>query len=101
MFQALMNIIINLCATIVQLVMLPFNTLLYKLLPDLSGKIVELNNLFGNVFNSMSWALGLVPLSLLSILLFIVSIEVIKTQTYISTKAITKVWALIQKLKFW
>ena len=101
MFKALFNIIINLLATVVQIVMYPLNAIITSTLPDLSDKLTEVGSAISNMFSSISWALGLVPGYVIEVLLFIFTIEIAKHTIRISTHTLIKVWNLFQKLKFW
>lgn len=101
MFKALFNIIINLLATVIQIAVLPINTIITNTMPDLSSKISEVISTINSVFTSISWALSLVPPQIISTLLFILTIEIAKHTIYVSTHTLIKVWNLFQKLKFW
>lgn len=101
MFKALFKIIINLLATIIQLIVWPINQLISATLPDLTTKISDVNSTITNVFNSMTWALGLLPPIIIETLLFIITIEIAKHTIYISTHTLVKVWNVLQKIKFW
>lgn len=101
MFKALFNIILNLLATIVQIVMWPLNEVISVALPDLSSKILEVTNMLGGVFNNMLWALDLVPSAIVTTLLFFITCEIAKHSIYLGTHVIIKLWNLFQKLKFW
>lgn len=101
MFKALMNGLLNLLGTVVQIICLPINTLISSLLPDLSDKISEVTSVFGSVFSSITWALGLIPQPLLSVLSFVITIEIVKHSIYLGTHMILKVWGVLQKIKFW
>lgn len=101
MFKALFKIIINLVASIVQLVCLPLNAAITAALPDLSSKIQEVTSTFASVFNSLNWALGIIPPILQETILFIIVCEIAKHTIYISTHTLIKVWNIVQKIKFW
>jgi len=101
MFKALFNIIINLLATLVQAVCWPTNLLISSTLPDLSDKILEVTNVLNTLFDSITWAIGLVPDSIVTTLLFIITIEIAKHTIFLSTHTLIKIWNLFQKLKFW
>lgn len=101
MFKALFNIIISLLATIVQIVTSPLNAGIKAAFPDLSAKVIEVTNALANMFNGMSWALGLVPDVIIGTLLFIVTLEIAKHSVYVMTHVLIQVWNLFQKLKFW
>ena len=101
MFKILFNIIINLMATIIQIVTLPLNLAVTSALPDLSSKVLEVTNGIPTLFGGFSWALGLLPPGVLTVLLFIVSVEIAKHTIFISTRTLIKVWNILQKIKFW
>lgn len=101
MFKALFNIILNMVASIVQIIVWPVNALISSTLPDLSNKILYVTNQLNTIFDSMTWALGLVPSIVIETLLFIVAIEIAKHTIYISTHTLVKVWNVVQRIKFW
>lgn len=101
MFKALFKIIINLMGTIIQLVVFPLNLAITNALPDLSTKILNTSQTILGVFNSMNWALGLVPDAIIETILFIIVVEIAKHTIYLSTHTLIKVWNIFQKIKFW
>lgn len=101
MFRILFNIIINLIATVIQIVMTPLNLAISSVLPDLSSKILEITTGIPRLFGGVYWALGILPPAVLSTLIFIIGIEIAKHTIFLSTHTLIKVWNLLQKLKFW
>lgn len=101
MFKALFNIILNMLGTLVQLVTYPINAVITSTLPDLSSKITEVTGTLSTVFDAITWGLGLLPGSIITTLLFILTVEIAKHTIKISTHTLIKVWNLIQKVKFW
>lgn len=101
MFKALFTIILNMIATVIQIVVWPVNTVITNALPSLSDKILQVTSTLNTVFDSMTWALGIIPSSIIETLLFIIIIEIAKHTIYISTHTLIKVWNLFQKIKFW
>lgn len=101
MFKALLNILINLVATIIQIICWPINSLISAALPDMSNKILTITNTFNLVFDSITWAIGLIPAPILEVLLFVLLVEVAKHTIYVSTHVLVKVWNVFQKIKFW
>lgn len=101
MFKALFTIIINLLASLIQIVVWPINQVIETALPDLSDKIVQVTNVFSTLFDCLSWALGVLPAPVVGVLLFIVTVEIAKHTIKISTHTLIKVWNLFQKIKFW
>lgn len=101
MFKALLNILINLVATIIQIICWPINSLISATLPDMSNKILLITDTFNSVFDSITWAIGLIPAPILEVLLFVLLVEVAKHTIFVSTHVLVKVWNVFQKIKFW
>lgn len=101
MFKILFNGIINLLATVIQIIVWPVNQIIVNLLPDLSDKLSEVSSGINTLFNGMGWALGLLPPGVLGVLTFILSVEIAKHTIYLSTHTLIKVWNVFQKIKFW
>lgn len=101
MFKALFNIIINLLATVIQLICWPVNAVITAALPDISNKLLQVSESLNSIFDSITWALGLLPQSIIEILLFIMTIEIAKHTIFKSTHMLIKVWNVLQKIKFW
>ena len=101
MFKVFFNVIINMLATVIQIICWPINAIITNTMPDLSTQISNVSNTIGSVFNSLNWAIGLVPPVIIETLLFIITIEVAKHTIFLSTHTLVKVWNVLQKIKFW
>ena len=101
MFKTLFNIIINMLATIIQIIVWPVNQIISSALPDLSDKITSVTTVFNSVFNSINWAVSILPDVVIESLLFIISVEIVMLAIHKSTHALTMVWNVLQKIKFW
>lgn len=101
MIQAIFKFLLNILATLVQVVVWPINQIIVNALPDLSDKIQQVSNGFNSLFSGIGWALGMLPNSILVVLVFIVSVEIIKHTIFLSTHTLTKLWTILQKIKFW
>lgn len=101
MFKALFNIIINMIASVIQIIVWPINQIILNVMPDVSDKILVVTNTLNTVFDAITWGLGLLPPFLVETLLFIVTIEIAKHTIYMSTHMLIKVWNVFQKIKFW
>lgn len=101
MFKALFTIIINMLASVIQLICWPINQLITSTMPDLSDKILSVTNTLNSVFDSITWGIGLLPPVIIETLLFILTIEIAKHTIFISTHMLIKVWNVLQKIKFW
>lgn len=101
MFQAIFNGIINLLATVIQIIVWPVNQIIVNLLPDLSAQISQVSDGLNTLFNGMGWALGFLPPGVLVVITFIITVEIAKHTIYVSTHTLIKVWNVFQKIKFW
>ncbi len=101
MFKALFTGLLNLLASVIQLICWPVNQIISNALPDLSDKILSVTNTLNSVFDSITWALGLIPPLITETLLFILTIEIAKHTIFVSTHTLIKVWNVFQKIKFW
>lgn len=101
MFNDLFRIFLSLLATIIQLVLYPFNQIFVLAFPNISTRITETITNLTHIFDGMSWALGLIPSQVKITLLLILGLEIAKHSAYITAHLIVKAWNLIQKLKFW
>ena len=101
MIQAIFRFLMNLLATLIQVIVWPINQVIISTLPDISSKISEVTSGFNSLFGGIGWALGLLPPGILGVLLFILTVEIAKHTIYVSTHTLTKVWSVLQKIKFW
>lgn len=101
MFKALFNIILNMIASVIQIIVWPINQIIINTIPDVSDKVLQVTNTLNTVFDAITWGLGLLPNIVVETLLFIVTVEIARHTIYISTKKLVQVWNLFQKIKFW
>ena len=87
--------------TLVQLLCLPLNALFDNVFPDFSTWITTIQQGLTTAFTSLSWAVSLIPPMVRSALLFIFSIELVMLLVMKSTHLTSKVWKILQKIKFW
>ncbi len=101
MFKIMFNLMINMIATVIQIIVWPINEIISNTLPDISSKVLEVTGVFSTIFSSMSWALGLIPQPLLTTIIFIIGVEIAKHTIFRSTHLLINVWNVFQKIKFW
>lgn len=101
MIQAIFKFLLNLLASLIQVVVWPLNQIFISVLPDVSDKITQVNDGLSSLFAGMGWALGLLPPGVLPVLTFILTIEIAKHTIWANSHMITKVWLVLQKIKFW
>lgn len=101
MFKILMNGIIGMLATVLQILVWPINAILTTALPDLSNQLTSVTTVLNSVFDCLSWAMGLIPEPIQVTLVFIFTVEIAKHSIYLGTHAVIKLWNVLQKVKFW
>ena len=101
LITALFNFILKIVMSIVQLICLPLNALFSNVFPSFDNYIEIINNGLNSAFNSLSWAISIIPPMVRQVLLFIFTIELSIVLIMRSTKLTAKVWNILQKLKFW
>lgn len=101
MFATLFNLIINLLATLIQLICTPVNAIVATALPDVSNWLITASNGLVNIVNSMTWAIGLIPPAVKEVIAFVLVVEIAKHTIFMSTHVLTKVWTVMDKIKFW
>lgn len=101
MFKLLISLLINLIASIIQLIMTPFNLVIVNTMPNISDKILQVTNGIPQIINYMNYALGFVPPGIITVMLFILTCEIAKHTIFTSTHVLVKVWNILQKIKFW
>lgn len=101
MIQAIFQFLMNLLATVIQIIVWPINAVITATLPNLSDKIQSVADVFATVFNTITWATGLIPDSIIATVIFILTVEIAKHTIFTSTHTLLKVWNVLQKIKFW
>lgn len=101
MFAALMNGLINLLATFIQIICTPVNLIVTNALPGVSDFITKASTSIITIVGYMEWAIGIIPPILLEVFSFILLCEVAKHTIFTSSNVLAKVWVVLQKIKFW
>lgn len=101
MVKILFNVILNILASMIQIVIFPLNQIIINLLPNLSDKILEVSNSLSALFTGITWGLGVIPPPILITLLFILSVEIARHTIFVSTHIFSLIFDIIRKIKFW
>lgn len=64
-------------------------------------KIADIQTGLGYAFEKLSWAISLVPPMVREVILFVFTIELSMLVIMRSTHMTSKIWNILQKLKFW
>lgn len=101
LITAFFNFLLTIIMTIVQLICLPLNALFDNVFPDFSSKISSIQTALNSAFSSLSWAISIIPPAVRETLIFIFTIEMSMLVIMRSAHLTSKVWKILQKLKFW
>lgn len=101
LITAFFNFLLTIIMTIVQLICLPLNTIFNGVFPDFTSKIADIQTGLGYAFEKLSWAVSLIPPMVREVILFIFTIELSMLVIMRSTHMTSKIWNILQKLKFW
>lgn len=101
LLSGLFNLILDLVATLIQIICFPLNALITSLLPDISSSITSVTTGISNLMSYLPWALSILPLSFITTLAVCWTIRLAVANIHISTHALVKVWNVLQKIKFW
>lgn len=101
LISMLFNFILTIVMTIVQIICLPLNALFNAVFPDFGEKISTIQEGLNTAFSGLSWAISFIPPMVRDVLLFIFTIEMSMLVIMKSTHLTSKVWKILQKLKFW
>ena len=98
LLSGLFNLILNLLATVIQIVCVPLNTLITSLLPDISSSITGVTTGITNLMSYLPWALSILPLSFITTLGVCWTIRLAVANIHISTHTSATIY---QNLIFW
>lgn len=101
LISGLFNFILTIVMSIIQLICLPLNALFSGIFPDFSDKLTMIDEALTVAYSSLSWAVSIIPPMVRSVMLFIFTIELSMLVIMKSTHMTSKVWKILQKLKFW
>ena len=100
-FQGLFSLIINLVATLIQIVLLPINAIINTALPDFSNQLLQIPTFFSYLGTSLLWISASIPSGLKTCFLFMIMVEIAKHTIFTSVNVVVQAWHIIQKIKFW
>lgn len=101
MAKALLKVIMNLLATIMQFVTSGVGSLVNSALPDLSSKIIDTVNTIVNFISGLAWVVDIIPPSVRVFLIFVLTLEIASNTIFRSTHALITLYNLFQRIKFW
>ena len=102
MAKALMNVIMKLVTSVINIVLLPVNALIEPLFPQsLQTSISNFSTLLSRIGSTIAWFTNLLPPTFKSLLLLALSVTITYYTIAWSYTLIVKIYNVIQKIKFW
>lgn len=101
LISSFFNFLLTIIMTVVQLICLPLNALFNGVFPDFSSQLSTINSALTTAYSGLSWAVSLIPPMARSAILFVLTVELSMLVVMRSAHMTSKVWSILQKLKFW
>lgn len=101
MIKALLNGLLTAITNLISVFCIPVDLLINTAFPDLSSSVSKAEAGITQLFSNISYALGFVPSSLIEALILILTLQVTFLGLMISYHGISRVFKVIQKIKFW
>lgn len=102
MIKALLKGILKMLIAILNIVLLPINALLENVFPNMTQAINTFTNFINNILgNNMIYFFHILPPIFRTLLVVWFTFVISYYSIYYTYLAIIKIWAIIQKIKFW
>lgn len=102
MIKALINGILNLIISILDIVLIPINALFTNLFPDVSSMISTFNTFVNQyVGGGLSYFFSILPPVFRGLLITFITFVIAYYGVYYTYVGIKKIFDIIQKIKFW
>lgn len=102
MIKALINGLLKLLLMILDIVLIPINLLIENVFPSMATAIQTFTNFINNVLGSnLAYFFHLFPPIFRSLLIIWFTFVISYYTIYYTYLGILKIWAIIQKIKFW
>ena len=102
MIKAILNGILSALTGIVNFLLTPLNALVSTVFPDMSNAIATFNNFVNNYLgNNLSYFLSMFPPTFKTLLVLFFTFCIGYYSFYFAYLGITKIFNIIQKVKFW
>lgn len=102
MVKALLNGILNVITSLLNIFLLPINALIENLFPDMSSAIDTFNNFISKyVGGTLSYFFSILPPIFRGLLVIWFTFVVAYYSVYYTYLGVIKIWNVIQKIKFW
>lgn len=102
MIKAILKGILKMLSKVLNIFLLPVNALLENVFPDMTNAIATFNNFVTNVIGTkLAYFFNILPPTFKSLLVLWFTFVIAYYTVYYTYLGIIKIWAVIQKVKFW
>lgn len=101
MIKAIINGLLSLLMTIVNIVLLPINTLIGSVFPNLADYLTGALTLLANVANGIAFVANFMPPLFKTLVIITITTLMYYYTILWSYTIIVKAWSLIKKIKLW
>lgn len=102
MIKGILNGILKMILAILNIVLLPINALIENIFPNMASAITNFTNFLNNVIgNNLVYFFHILPPIFRSTLVIWFTFVIAYYGIYYTYLGILKIWAIIQKIKFW
>lgn len=102
MIKALLNGILNIAISVIDIVLIPINALVVNLFPNMASAITKFNSFVGMLTgNLLGYIFNFLPTGFKSLLVIYLTFIISYYGIIYTYKGIIKIYEVIQKLKFW
>lgn len=102
MINALLKGILSMITSLLNIFLLPINTLIENIFPDMTSAIQTFTNFINQYLGgSLAYFFSILPPIFRSLLVIWFTFVISYYSIYYTYLAIIKIWSIIQKIKFW
>ena len=91
----------NAIVTVIQVVAYPLNQLLIDGFPSIATQLTNTADFLTQHLQALPYVLTFFPPGVVALLMFMLGVELLLMNVWQSSFFITKIWTIVQKIKFW
>jgi len=97
----ILNFLLTLLVTVIQVIAYPINQLILTTLPDLATYLTEIHDTLANALAAFPYILSFLPPGVLALIIFMLGVELVMMYVFQSSYYVSKIWGILQRIKFW
>jgi len=101
LISAFFQLLMTLLMTAIQIISWPLNQLIVLAFPDISGSISTIQDNLINYIGFIPWVLTFLPPGVPAVLIGMLGVELLMLTVFRSSYFASKLWRIVQRIKFW